>query len=363
MIKWFSDLREAGTLTAGFLDWQILFLLNVPISVVVLALTWWVLRGVPETRARGRFDILGAVFITLAHLGVNLGLGANVEVSSGVSSFEDLSKPPSYAVPMLIGGVVFLALFIWWELRIRDPLHNLRLFARRLYASASITNLFVGFSLMISLVSVPLLVNVRQENTSFIDQAAFEAGILLSFLTVPMALAALPGGWLTDRRGYRWPTVAGLAMAVFGFATMGLTWSGDTPYALMAAQLIVTGTGLGLTFSPVSAAAVNSAPKGERGSVSALVIIIRLVGMTISMSSLTTFALRRVSALMGDTGETFDLDAATLEVVDVTAQVIRELMLLGAVVCALALVAAWFMQARAPASAEQPVAAADSSAD
>jgi MFS family permease len=263
---------------------------------------------------------------------------------------------------MLIGGAVFLALFIWWELRVRDPLHNLRLFARRLYAAAATTNLFVGFSLMISLVSVPLLVNVRQEGVSFIDQAAFEAGILLSFLTVPMALAALPGGWLTDRYGYRWPAVAGLAMAVLGFTTMGLTWSGDTPYALMAVQLVVTGTGLGLTFSPVSAAAVNSAPKGERGSVSALVIIIRLVGMTISMSSLTTFALRRVSALMGDTGETFDMDAATAEVVDVTAQVIRELMLLGAAVCVLALIAAWFMRARASASAEQP-AAADSIAD
>lgn len=348
MVKWLSDLRAAGTLQSPLFGWQILFLLNIPIGLVVLVLTWWVLRGTPQPTERGRFDLLGAIFITAAHLSLNIGLGADVDVTSGVTTFEELAQPPPHAGPMLVAGAVFLGLFTWWELRIREPLHNLRLFARRLYGSASATNLAVGFSLMIGLVSVPLLINVRQQDASFIDEAAFETGLLLSGLTVPMALAALPGGWLTSKYGYRLPTALGLVLAVAGFAIMGLTWDGNNPYPEMALHLVITGLGLGLTFSPISAAAVNSAPAKERGSVSALVIIIRLAGMTISMSSLTTFALRRVTALAAERAEivTFDFNAVTSDVFEITVQVIRELMLLGAAVCLVALVPALLMHQR-----------------
>ncbi len=348
MIKWLSDLRAAGTLSTPFANWQILFLINIPICIGAFVLTGWVLRGTPEPTEKGRFDFVGAFFIALAHLGLNLGLGADTDATGGATSFKELSQPPPHAVPMLLGGAVFLSLFIWWELRSRDPLHNLRLFGRRLYGAASVTNFFVGFALMIGLVSVPLLVNIRAEDAAHLDQAAFNAGVLLSGLTVPMALAAIPGGWLTTRYGYRVPTVLGLMLAVVGFGIMGISWDGYNNYGEMALHLIVTGAGLGLTFSPISAAAVDSAPKGERGSVSALVIIIRLAGMTISMSSLTTFALRRVSLLAARaTGsDTYSLAVSGEVIFDVTIQVISELMLLGAVVCLIALIPATLMATR-----------------
>ncbi|MCZ7542307.1 MAG: MFS transporter [Anaerolineae bacterium] len=198
---------------------------------------------------------------------------------------------------------------------------------------------------MIGLVSVPILINVRQDDFSYINQAALEAGLLLSALTVPMALAAIPGGYLTARLGYRIPVVAGLATALVGFAAMGLTWTGYTPYPRMALHLALAGIGLGLTFSPVGAAAVDTAPADERGSVSALVIIIRLVGMTASLAAMTTFSLRRLTTLMAaETGSpVFDFNAATTVVFESTVQVVREAMLIGAAVCLIALVPALLM--------------------
>lgn len=364
MVKWLSDLREAGTLQSPYFDWQILFLINIPIGIVILGLTWWVLRDIDTPTEKGRFDFLGAVFITLAHVALNLGLGANTEATSGVTSFDELAKPPDYAGPMLAGGVMALVLFIWWELRSRDPLHNLRLFRRRVYGMASVTNFFVGFALMIGLVSVPILINVRQPDTSQLDRAALESGLLLFWLMIPMALAALPGGWLTGKYGYRMPVMLGLAVAVVGFTMMGLTWTGNDSYVMMALQLMIAGAGLGLTFSPISAAAVNSAAEHERGSVAALVIMIRLTGMTISMSSLTTYALRRVTVLTAAvTGSTtFEMNAATNTVFEVTVQVIRELMLLGAGVCLVALVPALLMgatRAHQQLSQSEPQAASD----
>ena len=345
MVKLLSDLRAEGVLHAPFFDWQILFLLNIPIGLVALAAAWWVLRGVPQPLDRGRFDLPGAALLTAAHLALIVGLGANTEATSGVTDLDDLAQLPPYALPILVVSALLLVAFIAWELRARDPLHNLRLFKQQLYAAVSVTNLFVGFALMIGLVSVPILINVRQPDFSYINQAALEAGVLLSALTVPMALAALPGGWLTTRFGYRRPVVAGLSLAVAGFALMGLTWTGETPYLEMAVHLAISGAGLGLTFTPISAAAVNTAPEDERGSVSALVIIIRLVGMTVSIAALTTYSLHRLTALIAAaTGTpTFDFNAATMVVFDSTVQVVQEVMLVGAVVCLVALVPAVLM--------------------
>jgi MFS family permease len=60
---------------------------------------------------------------------------------------------------------------------------------------------------MIGLVSVPILTNIRLEDASQLNEGAKQAGILLSALTVPMALAAVPGGWLSERIGFQKTTL------------------------------------------------------------------------------------------------------------------------------------------------------------
>ena len=67
--------------------------------------------------------------------------------------------------------------------------------------------------------------------------------------------------------------------------------------AVIALEMALVGIGLGLTFSPISAAVINSADENRRGVASALVIILRLIGMTVAISSLTAVALQRVNVL------------------------------------------------------------------
>src|SRR5690606_14450712 len=47
-------------------DWRALFWINVPVTLLALVLTWWVLRDVPQKRAEGRFDLLGTVLVISA---------------------------------------------------------------------------------------------------------------------------------------------------------------------------------------------------------------------------------------------------------------------------------------------------------
>jgi MFS family permease len=338
----FTDFFKQVGLNWPAPDWRTLFWINVPVTLVALALTLWALRKVPMRLAKGRFDFLGTVFIVGSLISLILALGGNTEISTTAASFDDLKKSPDYALPLLLLAAILFLGFIFIESRIKDPLIDLRMFRRRNVSSGSIINLFIGFCLMIGLVSVPILINVRVADSTKLSEAALQVGILLSALTVPMALAAVPGGWLSDRIGYQKTTILGLVLAIIGFVLIWRTWTIDLPNGIIVLEMILIGVGIGLTFSPISAAVINSADDSHRGVASALVIILRLLGMTVAVASLTTWALQRVSmlaaAVLGpgssDPRQFIDVYAR------ITVQVLGDLGFIGAAVCLVALIPA-----------------------
>jgi MFS family permease len=195
---------------------------------------------------------------------------------------------------------------------------------------------------------VPILTNIRLEDASQLNEGAKQAGILLSALTVPMALAAVPGGWLSERIGFQKTTLLGLGMAALGFLLIWQTWTPTIENVLVALEMAIVGIGLGLTFSPISASVINAVDENHRGVASALVIILRLIGMTIAVSSLTTLSLHRVTYLaslqLG--GVAIDPAQATEIYVQVTVEVLAELGLLGAIMCGLAMIPAYLLRPR-----------------
>ena len=335
-----------GGLMVQYIHWHWLFWINVPLTLFTIALVLWALRRVPQHRVQGRFDYLGALLISGALICLNVGLGANVEVSSSAGGFDELSQLPAYFGPMLALAALFFLGFVLVETRVTDPLIQPSMFRRRNISAGALVNLFVGFCLVIGLVSVPILINVRQESAADLTEAALKVGLLLSTLTVPMALAAVPGGWLSDRIGYRWTTAIGLVLAIIGFLAMWQTWTIEIPEAVIALEMAVVGIGLGLTFSPISASVINAARQAERGVASALVIILRLIGMTVSVSALTTISLQRVNTLAAvELGSAAgDPSLAVETYARVTVQVLAELGLVGAVMCVLALIPALLLR-------------------
>lgn len=347
-----------GGIFVQFFAWQGLFWVNVPLTIFALVVVLLALRGVKQVRQPGRFDFIGMLLIIGAITCLNIGIGANIDVS-GSTSLENLSPLPDYAPALLTAFALFMAGFIFVERRVRYPLVQLGMFRARNLSAGAVANLLIGFSLMIGLVSVPILVNVRSavnlleedssaqtveaaaaSEQSALQEAALQTGLLLSTLTIPMALAAIPGGWLTDRIGLRRTTLIGLALAVIGFVLIWQTWTLDISDLAITLQMALTGIGIGLTFSPISAAVINSAPEAERGVASALVIIGRLMGMTISISLLTRLTLQRVAQVTTEAGVLVtDPEYGRLAV-----GVLAELGLVGAVVCGLALLPALLLR-------------------
>ncbi|MFZ4815103.1 MAG: MFS transporter [Phototrophicaceae bacterium] len=328
------------------LPWQGLFWINVPLSLLALGMLLWGLRDVPQARSGGRFDYIGTALIVGALILLNLSLGGNIETSTA-SSFEDMGTLPAFALQGTIGAVVLLVLFVIWELRHKDPLMNIQMFTQRNFAAGSLSNLFVGFCLMIGLVAVPILINVRQESVSDLRAAALEVGLLLSTLTVPMAIATIPGGWISSRFGYRATTIGGLLISAVGFAIVWQTWELNISTFNISWQMAIVGIGLGLTFAPITAAVINDANDRDRGMASALVLILRLVGMTLSVSILTSYSLSEVNRLaalvLGDSASA-DPFLYAQTYAEIAVQVLAQLGLIGTVVALVGCIPAAFMR-------------------
>jgi hypothetical protein len=108
----------------------------------------------------------------------------------------------------------------------------------------------------------------------------------------------------------------------------------------MAAGLALAGIGLGLTIAPILTAVVNAVDDQERGVASSLVIILRLIGMSISMSSMTAYGLRRTTVLsreMITPEDALDLEKTARVALDVVTRITGEIALIALAVAVVAL--------------------------
>lgn len=338
---WMVGHLYGGVLMRAFDNWRLLFWVNLPLGLAALVLTWWALRDVPQPRAPGRFDWLGALLIGAGLTALNLGLAAGAEL--GASDFYgERAGPPPYALPLVLLALALLGAFVWWERRAPDPLLDLGLFARRGVAAACVINLLMGLALALAITNVPLFVNTRlllfdAANPDVLRRAAWEAGWILSALTLCMAAVAIPGGLLAGRRGHRPALLAGLALALAGYGLMS-RWQAGTPYGPMIAHLLLAGAGLGLALAPAADLVVRTAAPERRGAASALVIALRLAGMTVGVAVLTLWGVQRQDALRraGASDPLAAADPAAF-LMNIAAQVIGETFLfgVGAALCAL----------------------------
>jgi MFS family permease len=250
-----------GAMLVRFLDWRWQFHLNVPLAIIGIAAVWWALRDLDRPAERRRMDWPAAAALSTALVAINIALLQSGEIS-GVGELAELAELTGNRsvspVPLLMIAAGAFALFGWLEWRSRDPLIDLRLFARPNLGPALAINFLVGGALVVAMVDVPLFVNLVVETD--LKRAAVASGWVLSALTASMAVTAYAGGVLTSRTWYRPVITGGLLLCVGGFLLMGWSWDPGTGMATMALHLAVLGAGFGLITAPTNAAVVDAVP-------------------------------------------------------------------------------------------------------
>jgi EmrB/QacA subfamily drug resistance transporter len=342
-----------GALLIRFLTWQWQFYLNIPLALIGLAAGWIVLADLPEVENREKIDWVGTGLLTLCLLTLNIALLGSGDVSAA-GSFTSLNTEPVWSpMPFYITAAVSFILFVLSQKYLKQeapPLIDLGLFLKRNFTPAILINFFVGAILIITMVNVPLIVNVLEID---VGQAALFSGYLLSGMTAAMALTAWLGGLGTERFSYRPVTALGLVLAFIGLGLMGFTWDANTSFWLMAWQLVILGAGFGLIIAPIGTAVINAAPENQRGIASSLVIVMRLIGMSVGLSALTSWGLYRFNTLrrLIELPDITDANyTATLiqRLTETTIGVLTETFVISAGVALLALLFALWLKRDAP---------------
>lgn len=276
-------LTALGPLLGGWLTawtWRAIFWVNVPVAVVALVLA--ALARIPDARRRERLDVPGAVLIAA-------GMGLSV-LGIQQSSAWGWTGLPTWAC--IIGGLVVLAIFCWYEMRTDEPLIKLRVFRDRAFAADTL----VLFFSMLAFVPVLFFASVYAQIS--LSSSPHQAALYVLYFFAGFGLSAQWGGRILDKHGARPTMKLGTALACAGFALWAakltdLSAHDQWPYACLA------GAGMGLVLSPASTDAVNRAIGASYGEVTGVTQTVRnyagALGMAVFGTLLTHVMTSRVA--------------------------------------------------------------------
>ncbi len=272
-----------GPTVGGYLStsfaWNAIFIINLPIGVVALILALLVLPGrksESENQAgrvgRNRFDIAG---LLLSMIGFSV-------LVYGITEAGSKGWGNSTVLAFIIGGVAVLLAFIVVELRVSDPVIDLRLFRNYSFTIANIVLWIVAGVLFGSLFLLPLFFENIQGNT------AMTAGELLISQGLAMGVGMATSGALYNRVGPRILAATGLALLVVG--TYSLTQLDvNTSGQSLQIWLVLRGLGLGFTMPSLQTVALSAVSNRAMAKASSLVTVTRMVASAIGVASLTTY--------------------------------------------------------------------------
>lgn len=230
----------------------------------------------------GEVDLPGALLLALALAGVILTFATADPAVQAVA-------PRGWWY--LLGAVLALAAFVVRQRTAETPLLPRGALRARPAWGAVLVSLLVGAALVSALVDVPLFART----TVYPDSQLKAALVLVRFL-VALPIGAIAGGWLIRRLPAEWIAAAGLVLAAAGLAWMA-RWDVDAlRHVTATVPLLLCGAGFGLVLAPVNATVLATTDATIHGLASSLVVVARMVGMLIGISTLTTLGLRHYYA-------------------------------------------------------------------
>jgi EmrB/QacA subfamily drug resistance transporter len=256
----------AGGLILTHFKWGMVFFVNVPVVAVGVVAVWLLVPG-SKASAAPPVDAVGA---SLSFLGL-LAFFYGLIVGPG-SGWSD----PSVIISMAL-AVVLLALFVRFELRVKNPLMEIRFFRIPAF-STGVISIAIGFFALYGLLYVLTLYL-----QSVLAYSPMKAGLAL----VPFALVLFAGSplvpRLVTRLGGRTVVAAGLFFTCAGMLVFTQV-STSTAYPLVFVGLVLVSTGLTLAQVPSSDAIMGSIPRDKAGEGSAMNAAIRQIGSSLGIA-------------------------------------------------------------------------------
>jgi EmrB/QacA subfamily drug resistance transporter len=274
-----------GGILTDSLDWHWIFLVNLPIGVLVYALSLRLLPAARGPAATARLDVAGAVTVTASlMLAVYAIVNGNQE---GWTSARTLG---------LLGvAVALLALFLGIEARVRSPLVPLGLFRQRNIATANVVGvlwaaaMFAWFFLSALYLQLVLGYSPLQVGLAFLP-----ANLIMGFFSIGLSAK------LVMRFGIRRPLATGLLLAAVGLVLFVRAPVDGSFLVDVLPSMILLGVGAGMAFNPVLLAAMSDVEPSEAGLASGIVNTSFMMGGALGLAVLASIAASRSDSLRAD---------------------------------------------------------------
>jgi EmrB/QacA subfamily drug resistance transporter len=254
-----------GPLVGGFLTqhfgWRSVFWANLVPGLISLLLLLR-LKGEWVEAKRGEFDLTGSIISALAIVALIYGFSLLPE-ASGAGIFS--------------AGVVGTIAFIWWELRAKNPLLNIKLFTRnRVFAFSNLAAL-INFS---ATLGVSFLVSLYLQYSKGLSPQ--KSGLILMAMPVMQAILSPVTGRLSDRVVPQRVAATGLMLSAIGLGMLAFI-EAETGMALILVSLFILGAGAAFFAAPNTNAVMSSVDKQYYNVSSAMLSMMRQFGMMVSM--------------------------------------------------------------------------------
>ncbi len=271
-----------GGYLVEYVDWRLIFYINVPVAVIGVVLALWMLPKFAQLPTY-RFDFLG--FITVAVGMVCLLLAFSEGASWGWSSYP--------IIGLLVTGVLSLALFVIIELEVDHPLLDLSVFRTWPYLNSLLIISVQTIGMFATLFYIPVFLQ------SALGMGALDAGLVVLPQALMMGVMAPLSGRLYDRIGPRWLVFSGLLIAAYATHLMtGLNL--NTTKEQIVLWTCIRSIGMGLGMMSVQASGIAALDPRLTNSGSAINNVVQRVSSALGLAALSAMVTMQQAQLLSD---------------------------------------------------------------
>jgi EmrB/QacA subfamily drug resistance transporter len=271
-----------GGYLVEYVNWRLIFYINVPIGVIGALAAMVVLPNFPGLRGR-HFDLPGFVCIATGLFALLLAL----------SEGQNWGWTGYRVLILLAGGINLLALFVVLELQVDEPLLDVRVFTYWPFVNSLLLISIMSIGLFAVLFYVPLFLQEGQQLTPM------HTGLTLLPQALVMAVMMPTAGRIYDRIGPRWPAIIGLLLA--GIGTLLLTRINiDMTRSELIEWMMIRAAGLGLGMMPIMTGGISALPANMVNYGSAFNTVTQRVSSALGLAVLTALATAQQAQFMAD---------------------------------------------------------------
>lgn len=296
---------QAGGYLTDSLSWRWVFYINLPVGLIAAAMIWAAYAERGERRTEIKLDYAGTVTIAAALTLLLLAIEKGQEFGAALTT-----------VCLIVCALLVVA-FIRIERRSHEPLIPLDLFHDRVMIVTTAHGLFAGMMLFGSMIYLPLFVQ------AVISTTATQAGAVLTPYILAWTAAAIAGGRLMLRLGYRPVVIAGMLLTLAGSLPLARV-DVHTTRLYLTLVVIPLGMGGGLTLSSLMIGAQHSAPRARLGVVTSTVQFARSIGAALGVGMMgAVMSWRLSSELAGGGGELASIASRHIDIASLVRQTTR----------------------------------------